>query len=52
MTSAQQFLSFMLGSLFSRLGSLSHSNRQTTYERELDRSGSADPRVEDEAIIA
>ena len=41
MTSAQQVLSFMLGSLFARLGSLSHSNQQTAYERELDRLLSA-----------
>jgi hypothetical protein len=37
MTGARQILSFTLGSLFARWGSLSHANDKTAYERELDR---------------
>ena len=41
MTNARQMLSFMLGSLFGHLGALPHSNRETAYERALDRLLSA-----------
>jgi hypothetical protein len=37
MTSARQILSFTLDGLLAHLVSLSHSNQQTAYERELDR---------------